>query len=440
MTPPLLTICIPTYNRAAHLNTLLHFLRSNVLDKPYEIEVVVVNNASADDTAGILEKHLHPRITTIEVEQHRPTAEENIIRSVDACHGEYVWFLGDDDVPVLENFDAHYRLLESNHHDFLLFNAAIADTNGNLSSIQNIKMNRPMIETPMASLVVTIGGLFTLAGVSNQIIRRRLLSAERGLHYLACSQIYSMVAWVIEAAKDARVAFVNAPLVYYRMNDYGDHWSRVATKMNVSDRHFWSIGLVDLLSELIKNNSLSREQVSRMMEVTADGSRVGTFDYIIAMFYQQLISKEAKLDPRQNFTPQQMAKASGFLTAVDTTSHDIVVALNELHRAVTEGRNDEAARQWFMKLYNPRAAEGLRARQIDRVCFGYEIIRTELAYVAIREGVAGLREDTLEYVDPLPAPPDVFVESDLESLLAKVERQATGSDQRTAAVARATGA
>src|SRR6185369_4534894 len=107
MSSPFLTICIPSYNRAGHLDTLLTFLKANILNIPaYDLNVVVVNNASNDVTAAVLQKHAHPRITPITVQHHRPTAEENIICSVDVCTGEYVWFLGDDDVPVIANFDA----------------------------------------------------------------------------------------------------------------------------------------------------------------------------------------------------------------------------------------------------------------------------------------------------------------------------------------------
>jgi glycosyltransferase involved in cell wall biosynthesis len=435
MLSPLLTICIPSYNRAGYLDTLLTFLKANLLNEAaYDIELIVVNNNSTDATAAVLEKHAHPHLRAIQVEHHRPTAEENIIRSVEFCRGEYVWFLGDDDVPVLENFASHYRLLQKGDADFFLFNASITDSKGNLSVLQNIKMNRPMLETSMPSLVMTIGCLFTLAGVSNQIIRRSLLSTERGLHYMGISQIYSMVAWIIEAAKDARVIFVNAPLVYYRENDYGNHWSGVAKKMGVCDRYFWSIGLVDLFSELIKNKCLTYAQVARIVEVKRDGARFSSLDDIISMFYTQIVYGAADAnDTRQIYTDAQMERAVTFFKAVDATSHDLVMALKELHSLAAEGKSIKDAHAHYMTIYQGRQTVGLRARQVERVCYGYEIIRTELGYVAVRENMQNLREEALKVVDPLPCEPYVLVEEKWDVLLTKMQAHAIKNAEARAA-------
>lgn len=420
MPAPLLTICIPSYNRAKHLDTLLGFLKANLLgNAAYNIDVVVVNNASTDETVEVLNKHAHPKITPLHVDRHRPTVEENIIRSVDSCTGDYVWFLGDDDVPLINNFASNYKLLESGKYDFLLFNPAISDTLGNLASPQNIRMNRPLLELPIGALVATIGALFTFAGVSNQVIRRNLLSSARGLHYMGVSQIYSMVAWVIEAVKDARCVFVNAPLVYYRMNDYGNHWSRVAEKMNVSDHHFWTAGLVDLLSELVKNDCLTYAQIARISEVRQDGARFNLLDDMVNMFFKQLT--HAEKSQRQYYSEAQMNRAASFFLSADATLHDCVSALKELYALKKDSKDASHAVRRYQAVYKGRQKLGQHARQIVRVSYGFEIIRTELGYVAVRKGMSALREQTLATIDPLPHEPFVLVEKTEEDIIRKAE-------------------
>ena len=48
--PPLLTIGIPTYNRAKFLRRLLEQLRTELAGLDGQVEVLVSDNASTDDT------------------------------------------------------------------------------------------------------------------------------------------------------------------------------------------------------------------------------------------------------------------------------------------------------------------------------------------------------------------------------------------------------
>ncbi len=95
---PLLSITIPTYNRAPFLAELLEVLLPQVRDEP-RAELVVSDNASADGTpellAGFQERGLPLR--------HLRNAENvgsdgNFLQCLEAARGKYVWVLGDDDL------------------------------------------------------------------------------------------------------------------------------------------------------------------------------------------------------------------------------------------------------------------------------------------------------------------------------------------------------
>ena len=56
MSQPKLSICIPTYNRATYLVTLLKHLEELVEQLPFGVEVVISDNASSDNTLELLEE------------------------------------------------------------------------------------------------------------------------------------------------------------------------------------------------------------------------------------------------------------------------------------------------------------------------------------------------------------------------------------------------
>lgn len=440
---PLLSICIPTYNRAGHLEKLLEFLTANILiDSSYEVELIVVNNNSKDDTRKVLDRFEARGVRAVHRETFLLTAEENIIHSLEYCKGEYVWFLGDDDVPVLQNFPDHYRRLQARSHDYFLFNPSLMDTRGTVAVLQNIWMNREDIDMNMADLIGMVGCLFTFAGISNQIIRRSLLSKERGVHYMQRSLIYSMAAWIIDCCISARTVFVNRPLVYYRENDYGnDHWEKVAKKLKVGNFYFWSLGLIDLLGELIAQGRLTPFQVGHIFEVTRDGSRYRLIDDMLFKTYQQIKHGLQTADTTQKISEAQMNRAVAFFYAADATCYDIVRALAGLNAEANGTRSTAPSQRFrqyegdFLLLFNARQSLGQWFCRVIQIYHGYEIIRTPVQYTAILAGDQGFRDSIMRVLDPMPQEPRVLIAETWPQLAEKIHQLAlANSKQREAPV------
>lgn len=57
MSTPLVSFCVPTYNRARYLDSLLGMLAQQLEGFPYTFEVFVSDNASTDDTPAVLARH-----------------------------------------------------------------------------------------------------------------------------------------------------------------------------------------------------------------------------------------------------------------------------------------------------------------------------------------------------------------------------------------------
>ena len=99
MPTPLLSICVPTYNRAERLRVMLEATLPQVAELADRVEVWVSDNASPDHTPRVVEeaRRLGP------LNYSRNEANIGLVANVIKCatelaRGEYVWVPGDDDL------------------------------------------------------------------------------------------------------------------------------------------------------------------------------------------------------------------------------------------------------------------------------------------------------------------------------------------------------
>src|SRR5579862_221709 len=95
---PLLTIAIPTYNRAQFLRQLLDSLLGQVSGES-RVEVLISDNASTDDTAKLVEEKLRNGAELRYVSNPSNIGPDaNFLQCFESAAGKYVWIIGDDDL------------------------------------------------------------------------------------------------------------------------------------------------------------------------------------------------------------------------------------------------------------------------------------------------------------------------------------------------------
>lgn len=98
---PLLSICIPTYNRAHYLSDALESVVSqfNESDIAEQVEIVVSDNASTDGTEAVV-KSFQDRFGNIRYLKNEINLgfDRNVRNVISNAAGLYCWTLGDDDV------------------------------------------------------------------------------------------------------------------------------------------------------------------------------------------------------------------------------------------------------------------------------------------------------------------------------------------------------
>lgn len=98
---PVVSICIPTYNRADYLRDALESIRMQLSDVADAVEVVIADNASVDNTKEVVEEFKNSFVHFVYIQNPNNVGfDKNVDIVVRAAHGEYCWYLGDDDALV----------------------------------------------------------------------------------------------------------------------------------------------------------------------------------------------------------------------------------------------------------------------------------------------------------------------------------------------------
>ncbi len=120
---PLLTIAIPTYNRAPLLDRLLSTLFDQI-QSDSRVELIVSDNASPDDTAAVIQRFRaigRPFRYLRNAENIGP--DRNILQCFEQATGRYVWIFGDDDMLEPDGLATVLTHLSADEYDLVYVSA-----------------------------------------------------------------------------------------------------------------------------------------------------------------------------------------------------------------------------------------------------------------------------------------------------------------------------
>ncbi len=110
-----ISIIIPTRERA---NYLFCALETTLAIPDPDVEIIVSDNASADDTSAVLDAFDDPRLLRLNT-QRRVSMRQNFQYALSQSSGDYVLYFGDDDAIMPRQFSALRHILEEYHPDSL---------------------------------------------------------------------------------------------------------------------------------------------------------------------------------------------------------------------------------------------------------------------------------------------------------------------------------
>lgn len=216
----LLSIILPTYNGGYILPYTLSLLKEQVLRNKEDIEFVICNNASSDDTRKVLDDLNNPSgyFTIVNYDIHVGIGE-SISRSIENAKGKYVLLWSDDDIPSPTMIDVVLSYLKKFPEIALLhFNRLTGYTKGEMG-IGSLKVYNNFVDK----------GYELYDNIENFAINH-----YQGMDFLSCDVIrkdawdkglkiytknhcgYEFIVPMLYGSKDDKCLYVEYPLCVHR--------------------------------------------------------------------------------------------------------------------------------------------------------------------------------------------------------------------------------
>lgn len=264
-------VLLPTYNRSNYALLQIQALqqiRHRLKPRGVQLRVVVSDNQSTP--AVELPAWASEFARVVRPENHLGTAEENIFFGLRHCDGEYVWLLGDDDPPIVNNAVEVLARIADERPAFAIANASGGMVDGTLRSSRT-NCAQPAAIRDLPDFIRRTGFKFVLAGISCIVFRRELTvkRASDFAAYFEISKIYSLAFWFADVFWTEKFSYYAEALVVYKQNKTdleGGHWARVAKREGFFENYPWTLGWARLFARLQKARGIETGFLAEMIE------------------------------------------------------------------------------------------------------------------------------------------------------------------------------
>jgi glycosyltransferase involved in cell wall biosynthesis len=211
---PTVTVCIPTYNRAGLLRTSL---QSVLWQSLRDVEVIVSDNASTDDTEEVVRSLRDPRVV-YDRNPENVGLFANLSRCLSLGSGRYRVVLPDDDLMLPGNLERKVAFLERHPTAAMVHSGfRFLDATGNPAGpiVNWARLDEDTLE-PGASFVrrsIALGGLVC---VSSVMLRSEHVAGER---FDPDDGPYADMALWLRVASRGDVGFLPEPLSGLRVHE-----------------------------------------------------------------------------------------------------------------------------------------------------------------------------------------------------------------------------
>lgn len=125
---PVLSLCIPTYNRRDKLARLINGLQQDLRRAGGKIEICISDNASTDGTNEFLMELSTQKYISVFRQSENLGFRKNYTTVYTMARGNYIWTLGDDDVIIENGLEKLLQLLQNESPDYVYVHIASADS------------------------------------------------------------------------------------------------------------------------------------------------------------------------------------------------------------------------------------------------------------------------------------------------------------------------
>lgn len=419
---PLLSILIPSYRRTSFVRQTVSSLLA-ILDNQSSWEIVISNNPEAgrpppdysfDDR----------RIRVVSPTAHLPTAEENLLFGLEHCQGEFVWLLGDDDVPLRHGIEEMFRLLEQRDpaFDLFVFGSQGIAPGGSIYRHSKQNLNSLLIPMQMRELVGKMGFWYVMAGFSTMVLRRKMADLAFFQECMNASKVYSHVSFLIGSFHQARIALVGTLLVQYRQNlhdlvDTG-HWRRVASEGGTYHRFSWLTGFYRQLILLMNRCGWDYSFLGQVI----DQSHFHRYRFVDQIFTS--LVDQIREDCSSHGTPMSLQESDELIAFYEKCAPEYYSYWMRLRSTIAEANSKMRTRSLdhlkYDFQYQARPVGCFDAFIVAEVS-GYRVLKHLNTFYAYNQTNPAVGANQLTYLDPVEIAPDFLISESLEAIERKIQ-------------------
>ncbi|NMV39282.1 glycosyltransferase family 2 protein [Ralstonia insidiosa] len=160
---PVLSICLPTHNRARYLDNLLKTLTDDVHALAFSYEILIGDNGSTDHTPEVVARYVGTGALNIRAYRNPRNIGpyENQRKLYNSARGKYCLYLADDDLLLMEQINENIRTLENNpgvsaiYAPWVLYDRVRDETSAAFYSLDQDYLIQPNDHAALMALVLT---------------------------------------------------------------------------------------------------------------------------------------------------------------------------------------------------------------------------------------------------------------------------------------------
>jgi glycosyltransferase involved in cell wall biosynthesis len=213
---PLISILVCTYNGARFLEEQI----DSLLNQTYpNIEIIISDDASTDETPAILAKYQHLKNVKLYLHKENIGVTKNFETTASLAKGDYIAFSDQDDIWLPEKIAKLYAAIDG--YSLVYSDSKMIDENGN-----NLKEN--LSDLRHLHDITNSIGLFFMNAVSGHTM---LVKKEVMPYAFPTPPDYYHDWWIaLQATNFNGVKYLNEPLTLYRRHDNTLTITNVVTK------------------------------------------------------------------------------------------------------------------------------------------------------------------------------------------------------------------
>ena len=285
---PLLSILIPTYNRASYLDKLLEELQIQLRDCPEgSVEVIISDNCSSDETSQICSQTCKPNSFLRYIKQaHNIGPDNNFLALIKEVRGSYFWLFGDDDLPRRGLLSLLVQVLQSKSPALLYLPSTWLPhiCSSDLDPISNLKLeaDNPIAYAQKHHIWTTFisAWIVSRAALDNCGITLEVVSQGIGSYFI-------QLGWILPLLNNKRHNFYSITdicILATSSNQRGGHFLRTFC-INYPDAVVRLTGGNKLLSRSLVSPFLTSYLPSLILSIRLSrlGDRVKVWPQLLAM-------------------------------------------------------------------------------------------------------------------------------------------------------------